>query len=76
MKPKDECAEHHLWHKNLTVAFWLFLSLAYVFILVANSFEQAIIAIAASLILFGARLRIDRKHYEWHVSQDKGEPNA
>lgn len=72
-KPKQECTDHYLWQKHLIAASWLLILAFWVVFLMGGSIMQLAVILAINLIVLGARLHIDRKHYKWHLSQDSGE---
>lgn len=71
MHEKQECNDHYLWHKNLTIAFWILLAIAWYFILFTDYFIQMGVFIIMSLLLILARIQLDRRHYEWHLRQER-----
>lgn len=73
MDDKHKCSDHALWSRHLYWACCVSMGSVLHFIFIAHSFSSALFMLAVSMVIFMVRLRINRKHYEWHLEQDEGE---
>jgi hypothetical protein len=70
---RQECKDHALWNKNLKIAFWVVVILAYYLILFTDSILGPWLTIVGGFALLFTRIQLDKKHAKWHLSQEGNE---
>jgi hypothetical protein len=66
-----ECEDHHSWVNNLLIAQWVLLIAALYYTIFTDSIYGMIDLLVASYIVYFMRRSSEKRHYEWHLGQEK-----
>jgi hypothetical protein len=68
---KKECIDHRLWVNNLSFAQWVLMGACLYYTIFTDSAYSMIALLAASWTIWAIRRTSERKHYEWHLGQER-----